>query len=293
MAQADTAAGVAPGAGIPTGAEEYSRQQNTQMQEEMDFPKEGELVILYGSREMILSCVLTKAGVCRTRLGNFDHEDIMKTRIGHKYHADISLILSLLDVRPGKTIVEAGTGSGSLSYSLAMALRPNGRLFTFEFHEQRWQEAREEFKLLGISGEVEAIHRDVCADGFCLQQVPAGIPASSSLSERAIVEENEQNLPAPHAADGVFLDLPSPWLALKHADHVLKGGGRLVTFSPCVEQLHKTFVAAQELGFQATPELEDPSRTSSYHYQLPMKGHTGYVAYCVKPSEDESLQPQP
>lgn len=37
----------------------------------------------------------------------------------------------------------------------------------------------------------------------------------------------------------------------------------------------------------------EPSRISSYHYQLPMKGHTGYVTYCVKPSEDENLQPQP
>lgn len=40
-------------------------------------------------------------------------------------------------------------------------------------------------------------------------------------------------------------------------------------------------------------DLEEPSRISSYHYQLPMKGHTGYVAYCVKPSEDECLQPLP
>lgn len=45
----------------------------------------------------------------------------------------------------------------------------------------------------------------------------------------------------------------------------------------------------------APPEvsLESLSRISSYHYQLPMKGHTGYVALCVKPSEDEVLQPLP
>lgn len=35
-----------------------------------------------------------------------------------------------------------GTGSGSLTFSLAASLRPGGRLFTFEFHKQRWQEAR-------------------------------------------------------------------------------------------------------------------------------------------------------
>ena len=30
----------------------------------------------------------------------------------------------------------------------------------------------------------------------------------------------------------------------------VQGGGRLVTFSPCVEQLHKTLATAQEIGFQ-------------------------------------------
>ncbi|KAL8452028.1 hypothetical protein Emed_001569 [Eimeria media] len=337
------------------------------------------------------------------------------------YHADISLILSLLDVRPGKTIIEAAaavccccccccsTGSGSLSYSLAAALRPGGRLFTFEFHQQRWEEAKKEFSLLKVSSQVTCIHRDVCKDGFCVQ-LPSGAagataaattaatttaaaavaaaaaataaaaaaattPATTEAAEAASTAATAATaaaaaataatgdvLPRPHEADGVFLDLPSPWLALKHADEALKGGGRLVTFSPCVEQLHKTLAAAQELGFQAGPHeeagetdhpeeengpmdhrdaradtfpallshfLQQPlppylagdsaaaaaaaaepaaaaaaagdkgafmdslKRISAYHYQLPMKGHTGYVACCVRPSEDEAFQPLP
>jgi len=61
------------------------------------------------------------------------------------YHADISLLRALLDARPGRIICEAGTGSGSVSASLSRALRPNGKLYTFEFHEERQKQAMADF----------------------------------------------------------------------------------------------------------------------------------------------------
>ena len=39
-----------------------------------------------------------------------------------------------------------GTGSGSLSHALIRTIAPTGHLHTFEFHEQRSQIARDEFK---------------------------------------------------------------------------------------------------------------------------------------------------
>lgn len=82
-------------------------------------------------------------------------------------------------------VLETGTGSGSLTHALARSVAPTGTVHTFEFHEQRCDQARAEFITNGVSTIVNCEHRDIEALGF---------------------PESLHGL-----ADGVLLDLPSPW----------------------------------------------------------------------------------
>lgn len=83
------------------------------------------------------------------------------------FSMDISAIVLKLNLLPGDVVVEAGTGSGSLSCSLATAISPNGHLYTFEFNEERARLTQESFKELGFTN-ITSTHRDVVSNGFGL-----------------------------------------------------------------------------------------------------------------------------
>ncbi|CAD6215383.1 unnamed protein product [Miscanthus lutarioriparius] len=129
------------------------------------------------------------------------------------YIADISLVVAYLELVPGCVVLESGTGSGSLTTSLARAVAPHGQIHTFDFHEQRAASAREDFEKNGLSSLITVNVRDVQGEGF----------------------------PEEHcgAADAVFLDLPQPWLAIPSVGLMLKKDGVLCSFSPCIEQVQR------------------------------------------------------
>ena len=146
------------------------------------------------------------------------------------YATDISLILLQLEVKPGSIVIESGTGSGSLSHSFLRTVAPNGHLHTFDFHQQRVELATKEFRQHGLGDLVTVQQRDVCRDGFDLVGV----------------------------ADAVFLDLPHPWDAIPHAKKALNSnkGGRLCSFSPCLEQVQKAVAKMRDEGFVEISTVE-------------------------------------
>ncbi|CAH2054637.1 unnamed protein product, partial [Iphiclides podalirius] len=147
------------------------------------------------------------------------------------YTPDISMILLQLDLVPGSIVIEAGTGSGSLTHALIRRVRPHGHVYTFDFHEHRANVAREEFQEHGLADFVTTQHRDVLEDGF-----------GADLNGKA---------------DAVFLDLPRPWDGVIHAVAAMKAqGGRFCSFSPCIEQVQRTCLSLKEHGFQDISTME-------------------------------------
>ncbi|XP_023939116.2 tRNA (adenine(58)-N(1))-methyltransferase catalytic subunit TRMT61A [Bicyclus anynana] len=147
------------------------------------------------------------------------------------YTPDISMILLQLDLVPGSIVVEAGTGSGSLTHALIRRVRPHGHVYTFDFHDHRAKVAQEEFEEHGLAEFVTAQHRDVLAEGF-----------GADLNGKA---------------DAVFLDLPKPWAGVTHAVNAIKDdGGRFCSFSPCIEQVQRTCSTLAQNGFQDISTME-------------------------------------
>lgn len=180
------------------------------------------------------------------------------------YTPDYSYILHKIRARPGSNIIEAGAGSGSFTHASARAVyhgtpgtnsegkRKLGKVWSYEFHEQRHQKLQEELKEHELDGLVEVTHRDVCEGGF-------------------LVNGESPN------ANAIFLDLPAPWLALPHLarSRPAKPDGDsssparesesepepfvspldptttayICTFSPCIEQVQKTVSVMRRLGW--------------------------------------------
>lgn len=43
-------------------------------------------------------------------------------------------------------MIHIGTGSGSLTHAMAFRVKPSGHIYTYDFHEQRAEQAQKEFE---------------------------------------------------------------------------------------------------------------------------------------------------
>jgi tRNA (adenine57-N1/adenine58-N1)-methyltransferase len=125
------------------------------------------------------------------------------------YPKDQAMIVSLGDVMPGTTVVEAGAGSGALTAALLRAVGPAGRVISFELRDE---------------------HADV-AERNVMERF-GGHPANWELRRGDVVEGL-----ATVDCDRVILDLAEPWTVLKVAADALHPGGIVLGYTPSVVQV--------------------------------------------------------
>ncbi len=185
--------------------------------------------------------------------------DIME-KLGRKtqiiYPKDAGFIIIKSGILPGFRVLEAGSGSGSLTIALSRAVGPSGTVYSYEKEEKFLKIARRNVNRFGL-GNVIFHHGDI-RDG---------------VDERDI--------------DAVFLDLPDPWNALRVVHEAMRPGAVLTIFVPSYEQIKKACMALKESGF-SDPEIheilirriecnEERTRPATR-----MIGHTGFVIFTRK-----------
>ncbi|SMY02163.1 tRNA (adenine-58-N(1)-) methyltransferase [Brevibacterium sp. 239c] len=145
------------------------------------------------------------------------------------YPKDSGLIVTLGDIFPGATVVEAGVGSGALSMALLRAVGPTGTVHSFEL--------REEFATIA-AGNI--------ADFF------NGRPDNWSVTVGDLSDELPQ-AHAPGSVDRVVLDMLTPWNTLDAVSRALVPGGVVIAYVATVPQLSR-FVEA----LRATENFSEP-----------------------------------
>lgn len=170
------------------------------------------------------------------------------------YPKDIGFILVSLGVAPGQRILEAGTGSGSMTIALASTVGDEGKVISYEMRPEMQNLARKNLVRLGLEQRVELKLGDI-AQGF---------------SETGV--------------DALFLDLPNPFDYIEQVRSALKPGGAFCSLLPTTGQVTNLMVALRRNRFAFIEVCEillryykpDPAHLRPVDR---MVAHTGYLVF--------------
>ncbi len=170
------------------------------------------------------------------------------------YPKDIGFILVTMGIGPGSRVIEAGTGSGSMTIALAHAVGSEGRVISYEQRPDMQNLARKNLERVGLSSRVEFKLRDI-AQGF---------------------DETE--------ADAFFLDVPNPYDYIPQVRSALKAGGFLGSLIPTVNQVEQLLIALRREHFAFIDVCEllvryykaEPTRLRPTDR---MVAHTGFLVF--------------
>jgi tRNA (adenine57-N1/adenine58-N1)-methyltransferase catalytic subunit len=171
------------------------------------------------------------------------------------YPKDVGAILVEADVFPGARVLEAGTGSGSLTLALCRATGPEGRVVSYDL--------RDEFQTTAASNI-----------GSFFGKMPDWLELRLG-DVRDVADTGE-------TFDRAILDLPEPWAALEALAAVLPAGGIVCGYLPTTIQVQQLVLAMPDRGYEHLETFEVLQRSwhvtpRSVRPDHRMVAHTGFV----------------
>jgi tRNA (adenine57-N1/adenine58-N1)-methyltransferase len=170
------------------------------------------------------------------------------------YPKEAGRIIFMLNIYPGRRVIEAGAGSGALTLALARFVGPTGRVYSYESRSEMLKNAQVNLDKVGLADFVE----------FKLRNIQYGF--------------DETNV------DALFLDVREPWKYLAQAKAALKPSGFFGAIAPTTNQINELLIALKAHDFGGI-EIEEillrgykptPGRLRPKDV---MVGHTGYLVF--------------
>lgn len=179
------------------------------------------------------------------------------------YPKDIGFILVTMGIGPGQKVVEAGTGSGSMTIALAHAIGAEGRVVSYELRPDMQHLASKNLERVGLSDRVDLKLRDI----------------------REGLDETD--------ADAFFLDVPNPWDYMVQVRSALKPGAFLCCLVPTFNQVADLLLALRREHFAFIEVCEILLRyykpeASRLRPTDRMVAHTGFLTFGrpIQPGDD-------
>jgi len=179
------------------------------------------------------------------------------------YPKDIGYILITMGITSGGCVMEAGTGSGSMTIALATAVGENGKVISYEQKQDNQNLARKNVERIGLAARVDFKLRDI-RDGF---------------------DETD--------ADAFFLDVQNAHEYIPQVRAALKPGGFFCSILPTINQVENILRSLKRNHFSFVEVCEillryyktDPSHIRPVDR---MVAHTGFLVFArkIEPATD-------
>ena len=189
------------------------------------------------------------------------YDYIMKIQHGTQivYPKDIGYIIARAGISSGQKILEIGTGSGSLTSSVASVVKPRGHVYTFDVDERFMKIAEKNIQRAGLS---------------------------KYITQEKLDLKTSKKLPFDDA-DVALIDLGDPWTVIPQVRKMLKGSGAVFAICPTMNQLEKLTTALVENEFTDIESTEHIIRTieareGKTRHSFQGIGHTTYLCFARK-----------